>query len=252
MSERVGKSRISDLYQAGSLKLLFPRTDAGFQGVFVNTAGGITGGDQFEIEATATQNAALTLTTQAAERAYKAQPNSTGRLRTKLHVARGATLNWLPQETILFDGASMSRSLDVDLDQDASFTFAEPLVFGREAMGETVSYGFFHDRVSITQNGAVVYKDAMRFEGDIHAQLQRPAVAKGAGALVSLVHISSRAEALLEPLRELLPKTAGASLLGENLLVLRALASDSFQLRKFLIPVLEKITGDDLPRPWKI
>jgi urease accessory protein len=49
-----------------------------------------------------------------------------------------------------------------------------------------------------------------------------------------------------------LPETAGASLLNENLLVLRALADDSLSLRRYLIPVLELLSGQSLPAVWRL
>ena len=102
---RDGASVIASLRQAGSSKLVFPRGGAGLQAVLVNTAGGITGGDRFALSATAGPGTQLTLTTQAAERAYGAQPDETGRVTNRLRVSEGAQLNWLPQETILFENS---------------------------------------------------------------------------------------------------------------------------------------------------
>ena len=98
-----GKSRLAHLRQSGALKLLFPRRVSGLEAVMINTAGGITGGDCFSITAEAGDACHMTLTTQAAERVYRAQPGQTGRIATRLRVGAGARLNWMPQETVLYN-----------------------------------------------------------------------------------------------------------------------------------------------------
>jgi urease accessory protein len=128
----------------------------------------------------------------------------------------------------------------------------EPIVFGRSAMGETLSSIDFQDRIQINRAGKPLYWDGLDLNGDAVAHLARPAVAGGANAMVSLVYVAPDAEAHLEPIRELLPETGGASLLAEDLLSLRFVAADSFELRRALIPVLERLTKDQLPTSWRL
>ncbi|MEP2716593.1 urease accessory protein UreD [Pseudophaeobacter sp.] len=246
-------SALRGLRQSGSFRCLFPRPKiTGLEAVLVNTAGGITGGDDMRIAAEVGAGASLTLTTQTSERAYRAQPGETGQLQTKLTVAEGGHVNWLPQETILFQGCALSRRLDLDLAPDATALLVEPLVFGRLAMGETVTQGLFHDRILLRRNGQELYRDALRFEGDMQAQLDRPHVAAGARALVSLIYVAPDAAGQLSPLRAMLPDQAGASLIGADLLVLRILAADAHDLRQSLLPVLNHLTHNTLPRCWMI
>lgn len=246
-------TRLKDLGQSGSLKALFPRAHgADFQAVLINTAGGITGGDSFCITAHAEADTQLTLTTQAAERAYRAQPDQVGEVQNRLLIDKGARLNWLPQETILFQGCALSRTLHIDMQEGASLLMVEPLVFGRLAMGETLTDASFNDRIEIRRQGRIAYLDAITLQGDIAAQLARPHVAAGAGAMASLVYIAPDADAQLAPLRALLPETAGVSLIGDDLLLLRMLAADSYLLRQTLIPILNRLTHDTLPRCWMI
>ena len=246
-----GGSRIDGLRQQGSLKCLFPRRDGPtLDAVLVNTAGGLTGGDAFSIAARAGAGSALTLTTQAAERAYAAQSGETARIVTRLDVASGARMTWLPQETILFEGCALKRRLTVTLAPDATALVVEPLVFGRRAMGEELRAARLDDRIEIRRDGKPLYLDAMRLSGDIAAQLDRPHVAAGARALVSLVHVGPDAEARLAPLRAMLPRSGGVSLIGDDVLALRLLAPDSHALRQVLIPALTLLTGKPLPRCW--
>jgi urease accessory protein len=251
------------LRQSGSFRCLFPRIKTtSLEAVLINTAGGITGGDDMRITAGVGAGAALTLTTQTAERAYRAQPGEVGQLQTKLNVAAGGHVNWLPQETILFQSCALSRRLDVDLAPDATALLVEPLVFGRLAMGETVTQGRFHDRIVLRRNGTELYRDAMRFDGDMQAQLDRPHVAAGARALASVIYVAPDARGQLAPLRAMLPPQAGASVIGDDLLLLRILAADAYELRRSLIPILNRLTQNcqpqnrltqgTLPRCWMI
>ena len=244
-------TQLATLRQSGSMKVLFPRQSAAaVQAVLINTAGGITGGDNMSVQATAKAQTHLTITTQAAERAYRAQPGETGRVVNALTIQNGARLDWLPQETILFDGCALERSLLVDLGETSRFLMVEPLVFGRDAMGETLTDARFSDRIEIRRAGQPLYLDAIRLRGDITRHLARPTVAAGAGAMACVIYIAPDAEAQTGPVRAMLPDTAGASLIGADMLVMRLLASDSFELRKSLIPILNRLTNDTLPRPW--
>ena len=241
------------LRQSGSLKCLFPHgRGETLEAVLVNTAGGITGGDRFEVTARAGADTVLTLTTQAAERAYRAAPGETGRLDTRIRVEAGARVNWLPQETILFDGCAFERSLKIDLAADAGLLMVEPLVFGRAAMGERLGQARFHDRIEIAREGAPVFVDALRLTGDVAAHLARPHIADGAGAMALIVYAASDTEAHLEALRGLAGPTGGASLVRDDLLVARVLAGDSFALRRHIVPALTRLSRNTLPRCWMI
>lgn len=246
-------TELKDLRQSGALKALFPRTNSNdLQAVLINTAGGITGGDSFRITANAAPNSHLTLTTQTAERAYRAQPDQIGQLHSHLTVGQGARLDWLPQETILFQGCSLQRSLQIDMAADASLLMVEPLVFGRLAMGEVLTDASFTDRIEIRQNGVPLYFDALRLQGDIAARLARPNIAAGAGAMAAVVYVGADAAAHLDPIRAITGDTGGVSLINERLLVLRLLAADSYLLRKDLIPILTLLRNAALPRCWMI
>ncbi len=241
------------LRQAGSLKCVFPRPVAkGIDAVLVNTAGGITGGDRFDVTATAGSGTALTLTTQAAERAYQASPGQQGLLQTGLTVEAGARLHWLPQETLLFQGCDLNRRLTADLAPDARLLLCEPVIFGRAAMGEVLTGARFRDRIEVRQDGKPLYLDAMTLSGDIAAHLSGKAIAGKAGAMASLVYVAPDAETRLTALRKLLPPSGGVSQPGPNHLVMRLLAPDGYALRKHLIPILTTLSRSVLPRCWMI
>nr|WP_132460683.1 urease accessory protein UreD [Rhodovulum marinum] len=246
-----GRTALSGLRQSGAFKALFPRARGGaVEAILINTAGGITGGDRFDTRIEAQAESHLSVTTQAAERAYRAQPGERGRVTNRLSVGPGARLDWLPQETILYDGSALERTLVADLAADARLLLVEPVVFGRAAMGEVLHDALFHDRIEIRRAGVPLYLDALRLVGDLAAHLARPALAGGAGAMASLVFVAPEAESQLKPLRALMPPTGGVSLLREDVLVMRLLAPDSFALRRALVPALICLTDNALPRSW--
>lgn len=248
---RGGASVIDGLHQAGSFKAVFPRHEGrALQAVTVNTAGGVTSGDRFDGEFSAGDGTDLTVTTQAAERAYRAGSAQPGHVTTRLSVAAEARLSWLPQETILFDGAAFSRRMTVDVAPSGRLLFVEPVVFGRHSAGEVLQQALFDDRVTLYQDGIPLFCDAVRLSGDVSSQMERRA--GGAVALASVLYLAPDAQAVLGDIRALLPSTAGASLMSRDLLHVRVLAADSFLLRKTLIPVLERLSTDPLPRVWRI
>ena len=232
---------------------MLPHThSAGVEAVIVNTAGGITGGDQFDLNVHALKGTSLTLTTQAAERAYRAKPGEIGHIATSLTAQSGATLRWLPQELILFEHCNLHRRLDVYLEQDARFLMVEPVVFGRAAMGETLCDVRFQDRIKISRNGTPIYIDGSNLLGDVQSQLAQPAIAAGAGAMCNVVLVAPEAAQYLETVRAMLPVSGGASLLQSDILVIRLLASDSFEMRRALIPILEHLNQSPLPASWRL
>ncbi|XDA99187.1 urease accessory protein UreD [Sulfitobacter sp. LCG007] len=249
---RDGGSHIDTLHQSGALKLLFPRAPSGLTAIVVNTAGGITGGDRFEIAARAGDGTDLTLTTQAAERIYRAQNGQTGRVTTRLEAGAGARLNWLPQETILFEGAALRRSLAIELAPDARQLMVEPLIFGRAAMGEDLHAIRFDDRVEVRRAGRPIFRDGLHLHGDVAAQLDRPAIGGGARAMASLLLCAPDATAHLDAIRGLIAGNGGATLLSETVLHMRLLARDGFGLRQSLLPVLDRLTGQGLPTSWRL
>ncbi len=252
VTARDGATGLDDLRQAGALKALFPTARGPWvTAVCVNTGGGIAGGDRFAIDARVGPGASLVMTTQAAERIYRAAAASPGRLDTRLEVGAGGALHWLPQETILFDGARLRRRLTVEMAPTARVLLVEPLVFGRHARGEILRSGAFSDRIRLRRDGRELFRDGCDMAGDLAAIMQRPGIGGGAGAMAFVVLAAPQVEGYLAPIRAMLPQSAGASMPQPGLLVIRALAEDGFALRAILIPVLERLSGAPLPPVWR-
>ncbi len=245
------RSTIGDFRSSGSLKALFPVNPHALEAILINTSGGLTGGDTQDIAATARQGSQLTLTTQAAERAYRADTGQ-ARVTARISVETGARLNWLPQELILYDGASLDRRLRINLAANAQLLMVEPVIFGRAAMGERLEQIRFRDHISIRRNNAPLYTDTISLSGPLRQYTGRGALMPTAGAMASLLYVAPDAEAHLNAVRSLMPDLGGATLLQPDVLALRLLAPDSFELRRSLLPVLDRLSGDTLPRSWRL
>ena len=246
-----GVTRRRRLHESGSLRVRFPSPEAdGLSAVFVNTAGGVAGGDRFDIEIAAGEGARLAVTTAAAEKVYRAE-GPAAQLHIALKAASGAHLAWLPQETILFDRARVERKIDIDLADGASLLLCEIVVFGRAAMGERMQAGEFVDRWRLSRGGRLVFAETMRLDGDIGEKLRRPAVAKG-GAAVGTAFIVPGDEALVERIREVANSFGGEVGIScwNGFAMARFCAQDAQRLRADMIAVLGRASDGALPRLW--
>jgi urease accessory protein len=246
-----GVTRRGQLHESGSLRVRFPSPEAdGLSAVFVNTAGGVAGGDRFDIDITAGEGARLTLTTAAAEKVYRA-PDQVAQLNISLKAASGAHLGWLPQETILFDRARIFRRIDIDLAEDATLLLCEIVVFGRAAMGERMQRGEFVDRWRLRRGGRLVFAETVRLDGDIGEKLARPAVANG-GVAIGTALIVPGDEVLLERIREA-SESFGAEVgisAWNGFAMARFCAQDAARLRADMMAVLGRASPGALPRLW--
>jgi urease accessory protein len=246
-----GITRRARVHEAGSLRVRFPGARAReLQAVLINTAGGIAGGDRFDLDIAAGAEARLTVTSAAAEKVYRSL-GPDAHIRVRLVAGAGAALAWLPQETILFDGARLDRTIDIDLAADARLIFAEALVLGRTGMGEAVSHGFIADRWRVRRGGALVYAETVRLDGAIAARLGEAAVANGGAALATVLSVPGDAQTI-EPVRALAPDLRGevGTSAWNGIAVARLCAVDGAALRHDLVAVLAALRGTALPRLW--
>lgn len=245
--------RLTGLAQSGSAKALLPRSyGPAPEVVFLNTSGGLTSGDTLDYQLDLGPATRATATTQTAERAYRAD-GIPAQARVALKVGAGGMLDWLPQETILFDGAQLDRLTEVDLAEDASFLGLETIVLGRAAMGETLRRLHLHDRRIIRRNGRVEVLDPFRLVGASLARADAPALLQGARAVAVLILSAPDAEHQLPALRAALTEpgvTAAASALPGRV-ILRAHAPDAWPLRRQMARLIDTLRPGGLPRVWQ-
>ncbi|MEL7348004.1 MAG: urease accessory protein UreD [Pseudomonadota bacterium] len=251
------RSRLDRLRHQGSAKCLLPRGSEVPEGVIVNTAGGVTGGDRFAWSAETGTEAALTLTTQAAERVYRAQPGEIGQMTTRLTLGARSTLAWLPQETILYDRGALDRRLAVEMAADATLLLLEPLILGRQAMGETVTQAHFTDAWTVHRGGTLIFADTLRLSGPVAEIAARPAVLNGARATASLLLAAPFAEDRLAPARAALesamtadPGVEGGASAWDGMLAARLVATDGLALRRAVLSLVNTLAVAPVPRVW--
>jgi urease accessory protein len=246
-----GVTRRRQLHESGSLRVRFPSPEAaGLSAVFVNTAGGVAGGDRFEIKITAGEGSRIAATTAAAEKIYRAK-GPAAQFDIALKAAAGSQLSWLPQETILFNEARLSRRIDIDLAESASLALCEIVVFGRTAMGERLLQGGLVDRWRLRRGGRLVFAETIRLDGDIGEKLSKAAVAKD-GVAIGTALIVPGDEALVERLRELSSSFGGEVGISawNGFAMARFCAQDAARLRADMVAVLRRATGLAMPRLW--
>lgn len=239
--------RLCGLRQQGSAKALLPRVRGVPEAVFLNTSGGLTSGDRLSY-ATST-DARLTATTQAAERAYRAE-HGPARVVVQHRVAGRGWLDWLPQETILFDHADLERDTVIELAPEAGCVMLEAVVLGRAAMGETVGKLRFRDRRRIERAGRPVFLEPLV----LGAPSDRAAVLGPARAFATLVLAARGAEDALGAVRAVLGGEVVAAASGwDGKCVVRMLAADGWPLRKQILAVMDVMRrGAAAPRVWQL
>lgn len=246
-----GKSRRGVVQEEGSLRVRFPAPDTrGLSAVLVNTAGGVAGGDRFGVTIEAGVDSAVTLTTAAAEKVYRSHgPNAD--IDVRLTGSDNSHIAWLPQETILFDSARLSRRFDIDLSETASLLLAEIVVFGRTAMNETVRTGSYEDRWRLRRAGRLVFAETLRLDGDIGAKLARKVIAEGSAAIATVL-IAPGHDEIVDRIREasdMFGGEVGASC-WNGIAMVRFCAVDSATVRRDVMTVLARIDAQALPRIW--
>jgi urease accessory protein len=249
---------LADLGEEGCARVRLPRVaGAAPEAVLINTAGGLTDDDRLDVEVTLGDGARATVTTQAAEKVYRSR-GAPSRVATAVRLGAGATLAWLPQETILFDHARLVRRQRVELGPGARFLACESVVLGRLARGERIRSGLVHDAWRVLRQGRLIWADALRLEGDIESALHRPALLDGRRAVATAFYVGEDAATLLEPVRGWLPSgevRAGVSHRA-GVLVMRLLADAAQALRATLACVMAPLRAAigagaaAMPRVW--
>jgi urease accessory protein len=223
---------------------------AALDAVIVNTAGGMAGGDRFDVDIEVGAGARLIVTTAAAEKIYRSLGPATD-IGVKLDVGPGGALAWLPQETIVFDQARLRRDIDVALARDANLLLAEAAVFGRSAMGEAVVQGHFFDRWRVRVGGALVFAETLRLDGDIAQRLAQRAITGGGVAVASVIKYpgNDSEAAAVRAVQERFAGEVGISC-WNGVVVARLVAAEGAALHRDLVAVLTALDAAPLPRLW--
>ncbi|MGE5145558.1 MAG: urease accessory protein UreD [Candidatus Eiseniibacteriota bacterium] len=261
LSGRSGQTRLAHLYQHDPCRILFPRVDPGelTTAIVANTSGGLAGGDRLRVDIKVEDGGQAVVTGQSAEKVYRSLGPAT-ELTVDLAVADGGWLEYLPQETILFDGARLARTTEIAVDRDARFMAGDIVVQGRTARGERFDRGAFHDRWTLRIDGRLVWADALGLSGDIPALRRHPAGFGGAIAHATLLYAAPDAAERLAFLRDLIEESGvrgGATRIGP-VLIARLLADETAPLRRTVARLWSALRAKaaglpgTVPRVWQV
>jgi len=258
-----GATRLDHLFHHDPLRVLFPTPPRGElpSAVLVTTSGGLVGGDRLDISVSAGTKTMAMAMAQAAEKVYRSGGEDS-RIDVRLSVGRDAWLEWLPQETILFDGARLRRRTVIDIESGGRILAGEILVFGRIASGERLSRGLVREEWNVRRDGRLVWADALHLEDDMKKVFADPACFGGATAQATAVYADDDPARHLGLARSLLGETddefqAAASVVN-GVLVVRWLAHDPARLRRefgdfwaAFRQAAAELPGE-LPRLWNV
>ena len=248
-------TRIVEVFERSPIRVMFPRTAGHTVGeaVLINTAGGIAGGDRLEFSVRVLADASIAVTSQAAEKVYRALEQA-ARITTKLKAAEGAKLAWLPQETIVFNRARISRETEIDLTSGAQLLALEWLLLGRAAHGEEMRDGRIADSWRVKKDGRLIWGDTFRATNEIFPQLGRKALLSDCKAIATLLYFGPNLDTTLEILRDLAPSLGCqcAATLVSGLMAVRFAATDSSDLRLALRTVLQLFGRELGPGPFRV
>lgn len=259
-ARRDGATRLSHLFQRAPCRVLTPSVEAGDppQAVLITTSGGLADGDAISLSLMVERDAAATITTQAAEKVYRARDQAPARVRVHADVAEGACLEWLPQETILFDGARCDRRTVADVASGGRLLACEMVVFGRLASGERFTKGFLHDGWDIKRSGRLIWRDALRLDDGMVAAMASAAGFHSAHAIASAVYVGDDAADHLSAARALIgeDEARGGVTLVNGVLLARWLGEATAvraALSHYLGNIRQTVAGYParLPRLWQ-
>lgn len=255
LSERDGRTYLSRSRERDGYKVRVPNQRGMLEVALINTGGGIAGGDRIDITVSAAARTTAVISAPAAERIYGAAGKTPANYTISMSLAGGASLAWLPQETILFDGARFERTIDVDMAKDARLVLAEALVFGRTAHGERYDTGRLRDRWKIRRGGHLVYAEATQLFGDIGGLSARMPTLQNMRAAATILLVGRDCETVMPGLDRVLDKMRSNDFLAaastrNGMLVVRVLARSGGALRSGLEALLPNVCGTGLPRVW--
>ncbi len=251
-AHRHGRARLATLQQSGSAKAILPRVPGIVpEVVFLNTSGGLTGGDQLAYHLDVPSLSEVTATTQTAERGYASQ-GPAANVCISANVAAGGRLNWLPQETLIYEDAHVSRETTIDLSGNAICLLVETIVLGRHAMGEVPRRARLTDRRLIRRDARPIWAETLRLDGAGLSMTGQPAVLNGANCFAVVALIAPDAPDLTDSIRSTLTVQGCHSAVSgwDGKLLIRITATNGWPLRQQLAQTLRTLTP--LPRVWQM
>ena len=229
-----GTTRLVERSHFGPLRVqkpLYPEQPAVCHAIVVHPPGGVVGGDQLAIAATVGDGAHAFVTTPGAGKWYRANGHVSEQ-QVRLDIGAGATLEWLPQETIFFNGADVRLDTEVSMAADASFITSDILCFGRTASGERFDHGRVSQRLQVRRGGRLAWFEQGALSGG--AGLEGALALGGRTVCATLLAIGRQAPAAcVQALREETCAGFGVTQM-RSVLVARYIGDSSQEARRLM------------------
>jgi urease accessory protein len=224
---------------------LYPEGEAVCHTIVVHPPGGIAGGDRLDIGIDAGPGAQVLVTTPGAAKWYKANGRESQQ-NVRLAIASGALVEWLPQETIVFDGACARLRMAIELEPGARYLGWEILVLGRRASGENFASGSLRQDTVLRRAGRDTLIESSKLAGG-DPLLTSPAGLAGCHVVGNLIAAGAVCpDAILESCRSIVPDDGARHALTRlpGALVARYLGSSPQDARAYFTALWQQL------RPW--
>lgn len=249
-----GKTDLTGRTHRGPLRVqkpLYPEGRDLCHAVILHPPGGIAGGDTLEMDIEAEAGARALITTPGSGKWHRSGGRP-ARQNIRIAAGAGAGLEWLPQETIFFDGVQASLTTEVKLSREASFIGFETFCLGRIASGETFRQGRISFSTRIERNGSLLWLEQGRLEGGSPVLQSQPGLAGRPFSATLLATGPAMDRSMLDACRnvpDLAGVQSGATLMPSGLLVARCLADQSEPVREWFLALWGALRPLLLGRP---
>ena len=204
--------------------------------VIVNTSGGVVSGDRYDVTINVKKNSKGLILSQAADKIYKCLKNEYSEMNNLLNIDNNSWVEWIPQETIMFENANLKRNLEVNLSTDSEALIGEIVVLGRLAKGERVNNISLRDTIKINRNKKIEWLDRVLLDGKVHCARNSNARLYGNNCFftiaLSSVKISKYKDILYKFIENNINKIKISATILHNNLIIRGLSKDPLLLRK--------------------
>ena len=252
---KIKDQNLQKLYQQGSLKALMPDFHENLkQLMLINTAGGITSGDEYDYEFEI-DNSNLCISTQAAEKIYSGFGNPAN-LKINLNLKNNSTVFWLPKELILFNNCNLKRKIDFNLSKDSNLILCENIIFGRTSMKEIFEKGYFSDFWNINFDDKLIHSEAVNTNLIEKKNLNSFSTLNNNSAVATIIIVGKKFLNNVDDLSDILTNnenTTSNYSNWDNKLIVRLLSKDSYNLKFAIDKILSYFFKDSkTPKIWNI
>ena len=252
---KIKNNELLKLFQQGSLKALIPNFHENLQQLMmINTAGGITSGDEFDSRIDL-DNSNICVSTQAAEKIYSGFGDP-AKVDININISNKGNLFWLPKELILFNNCNLKRKFNINLSKDSNLFLCESIVFGRTSMNEKLKSGFFSDLWKIYYDKKLIHTEALNtssFNGEL---LKSQSILNSNCAIATIILVGKKFFGIGDELSKIMTKdnyTTTEYSTWDKKLIIRCISKDSYNLKFAINKILSYFFVDSqIPKIWNI